>query len=107
MTNLIDFMMFVGCVAIVILSVWGTFLGIQILIEAFKKGHMGGMDACILVISMSSILLSIMSVSDYWKRIQQVSAQHDAIEGKIRQSEQDLDKKLNRMISAEEWKKME
>ena len=107
MTNLIDFMMFVGCVAIVILSVWGTFLGIQVLIEAFKKGHMSGMDACILVMSMSSILLSIMSVSDYWKRIQQVSAQHDVIEGKIRQSEQDLDKKLNRMIPAEEWKKME
>jgi hypothetical protein len=107
MTNLIDFMMFVGCVAIVILAVWGTFLGIQILIEAFKKGHMGGMDACVLVMSMSSILLATMSVSDYWKRIQQVSAQHDAIEGKIRQAEQNLDKKLNRIIPAEEWEKTE
>ncbi len=107
MTNLIDFMMFVGCVAIVILAVWGTFLGIQILIEAFKKGHMGGMDACVLVMSMSSILLATMSVSDYWKRIQQVSAQHDAIEGKIRQAETELDKKLNRMIQKEEWEKTE
>ena len=107
MTNLIDFMMFVGCVAIVILAVWGTFLGIQILIEAFKKGHMNGMDACILVMSMSSILLATMSVSDYWKRIQQVSGQHDATEGKIRQAETELDKKLNRMIQKEEWEKTE
>lgn len=109
MTNFLDFMMFVGCIAIVVLAIWGTWIGIQILVEAFQKGHMEGMDALMLMLSMSSILLAVMSVSDYWKRCEQVSEKHNATMETIRKGEKELDQKLNR-VSKEldaKWEKVE
>lgn len=107
MENLINFMTFAGCIAIVILAIWGTWLGLQIVLDALKEGHMSGMDAAMLALSLLSILLAVMSVTSYWEKCEQAAKQHNAVETKIRQAERDLDKKLNRMIEKEEWEKTE
>lgn len=109
MTNFLDFMMFVGCIAIVVLAIWGTWIGIQILMEAFQKGHMEGMDALMLMLSMSSILLAVMSVSDYWKKCEQAAEKHNATMETIKKGEEELDRKLNRVLKEPDakWEKVE
>lgn len=108
-----NIMTFVECIgisiiiSIVILAIWGTWLGIQILLEALKTGHMSGMDALMLTASLLSILLAAMSVNGYWEKCKQAAERHNAVETKIRQAERDLDKKLNRMIEKEDWEKTE
>lgn len=106
MENIINFMTFCGCIAIVILAIWGTLLGIQIVIETLKVGHISGIDATILMISLSSILLAVVSVSNYWEKIEQDAVHRNGVESKIRQNEKDFDKKMDSLMQ-DNWKKVE
>ncbi len=70
---------------------------------------MDGMDAIVLLLSMSSILLAVMSVSDYWKRCEQMACKHNATMETIRNAEGELDRKLNKLSNglADRWEKVE
>ena len=99
-------MAFVGCIAVVVLAVWGIWLGIQILIESLKIGRMRGIDALMLIVSFSSILLAVASVSTYWKKMEQKAVQHNSVESMIRQEEKAFDKKMDSLMQ-DNWKKVE